>query len=147
MRVYRLNPKHDYDDCSHPADMIYIMCGLEDMGEVLVSAKTIESLYYEFSDKCGCGWRIVDEESISEFAEWLDEYELSIGMTLKEAVEKQIPKKPHEGHYEQGDEKPYIKYSCPNKCRVELYPVTKENYAYQHDYCPKCGQKLDWSEA
>ena len=76
MRVYRLNPKHDFDECNHPTDMIYIISFLEDIGEVLVSAKTIENLYYEFSGEHACGWRIVDEESISEFAEWLNEYQL-----------------------------------------------------------------------
>lgn len=76
MRVYRLNRKPDYDNCDHPADMIYIMAMLEDKGEVLVSVKTIEDLYYEFSDKCACGWRSLSNESMDEFAEWLDEYEL-----------------------------------------------------------------------
>ena len=36
----------------------------------------LEDLYYEFSDRCACGWRTVNAESIDEFAEWLDEYEL-----------------------------------------------------------------------
>ena len=76
MKVYRLNIEHNYDECDHPADMIYIMLSLEDMGEVLVSAKMIENLYYKFSDEHCCGWRTVDEESIKEFAEWLDEIEL-----------------------------------------------------------------------
>lgn len=76
MRVYKLNRKHNYDNCNHPCDMIFIMSLLEDKGEVLVSVETLEDLYYEFSDKCACGWRTVTEESINEFAEWLDEYEL-----------------------------------------------------------------------
>ena len=76
MRVYRLNREHDYDNCNHPTDMIFIMAVLEDKGEVLVSVKTIEDLYYEFSNRCACGWRTVDAKSIDEFAEWLDEYEL-----------------------------------------------------------------------
>lgn len=75
MRVYRLNRK-EYDDCNHPLDIFFIMGKLEKMGKVLVSAKTIENLYYEFSDEYACGWRTVDEDSINEFAEWLDEYEL-----------------------------------------------------------------------
>ncbi len=76
MRVYKLNLKHDYDRCNHPADMIYIMAMLEDKGEVLVSVKTIEDLYYEFSSECACGWRSISDESMNEFAEWLDKYEL-----------------------------------------------------------------------
>lgn len=76
MKVYRLNREHDFDKCNNPTDMIYIMASLEDMGEVLVSVKMIENLYYKFSDEHCCGWRTVDEESIKEFAEWLDEIEL-----------------------------------------------------------------------
>lgn len=76
MRVYKLNRKRSYANCDHPIDMLLIMDALESKGEVLVSVETIENLYYEFSNKCACGWRIVNEDSIDEFAEWLDEYEL-----------------------------------------------------------------------
>ena len=76
MRVYKLNRKRSYANCDHPIDMLLIMDALESKGEVLVSVETIENLYYEFSNKCACGWRIVNEDSINEFAEWLDEYEL-----------------------------------------------------------------------
>ena len=76
MKVYKLNRKRSYANCDHPFDMVLIMDALERKGEVLVSVETIENLYYEFSNKCACGWRNVSEESISEFAEWLDEYEL-----------------------------------------------------------------------
>lgn len=76
MRVYKLNREPNYDNCNHPSDMIFIMSLLETKGEVLVSVETLEDLYYEFSDECCCGWRSVTEESINEFAEWLDEYEL-----------------------------------------------------------------------
>lgn len=60
------------------------------------------------------------------------------------ALERQIPKKPYKGHYEREGEKPYIKYSCPNKCGIQLHPVTERKLAYEHRYCPKCGQALDW---
>lgn len=76
MKVYKLNRKRSYANCNHPIDMVLIMDALESKGEVLVSVETIENLYYEFSDRCACGWRIVNEDSINEFAEWLDEYEL-----------------------------------------------------------------------
>ena len=62
------------------------------------------------------------------------------------ACEKQTPKKPYEGHYEKPGEKPYIKYSCPNKCGIQLSPVTERKLAHEHQYCPKCGQALDWSD-
>ena len=76
MKVYKLNREHSYAKCNNPIDMLLIMDALERRGEVLVSVETIESLYYEFSDRCACGWRTVNEESINEFAEWLDEYEI-----------------------------------------------------------------------
>lgn len=76
MKVYKLNREHDYSKCDRPLDMIFIMNRLEGMGEVLVPVKLIEELYYKFSDEHCCGWRIVDEQSVNEFAEWLDEVEL-----------------------------------------------------------------------
>lgn len=76
MKVYKLHREPNFDECDHPSDMIYIMTMLESKGEVLVSVKMIEELYYRFSDEHCCGWRIVDEQSIDEFAEWLDEVEL-----------------------------------------------------------------------
>lgn len=76
MKVYKLNREPNYDECNHPSDMIFIMTILESKGEVLVSVKVIEELYYKFSDEHCCGWKTVDEESVNEFAEWLDEIEL-----------------------------------------------------------------------
>ena len=76
MKVYKLNKEVEYSKFDHPEDMQFIMNILEEKGEVLVSTSTIELLYYEFSNKCACGWRIVDGESVTEFAEWLDEYEM-----------------------------------------------------------------------
>lgn len=71
----------------------------------------------------------------------MKEYELTIGMTLKECVERQIAKKPDiEGDgYDENGELIYDTGFCPN-CRHEFeiyYDATK--------YCPNCGQKLDWS--
>lgn len=64
----------------------------------------------------------------------------------REAVDKQKAKKPIYKHYEDNGEPPYIKISCPNGCRIQLYPVTDKNLAHEHGYCPKCGQKIDWSD-
>ena len=61
---------------NHPQDMDTILTYLEDKGKINVSYKTIEKLYCEYSDGVGCGWRIVDEESLEEFMEWLEEYEI-----------------------------------------------------------------------
>ena len=59
-----------------PQDMDTILTYLEDKGKINVSYKTIEKLYYEYSDSVCCSWRIVDEESLEEFMEWLEEYEI-----------------------------------------------------------------------
>lgn len=64
----------------------------------------------------------------------------------EEALKRQIPKKPIYRHYEEDGEKPYIKITCPNGCRIQLYPVTEKHFAHEHNYCPKCGQAIDWSE-
>lgn len=76
MKVYRLNRDIDYSKFAHSSDMIFIMSMLEDKGEVLVSAETIETLYYEFSEERACGWCHVDEKTLNEFAEWLDAYNM-----------------------------------------------------------------------
>lgn len=58
--------------------------------------------------------------------------------TVIAALEKQIPKKPIERHYEEEGEKPYIKYKCPS-CDSPNQLI--EGY---DNYCSKCGQKIDW---
>lgn len=77
----------------------------------------------------------------------LEEYQ-SIGTPeeCREAVEKLKAKKPTYKHYEEKGEPPYIKITCPNECGIRLYPVTDKHFAHEHVFCPKCGQKLDWSE-
>lgn len=71
----------------------------------------------------------------------LQEYR-SIGTVseCREAVEKQKPKIPNiwgdgyaDGHLV------YDMYDCPN-CGAS-YEIDYDDYTY----CPKCGQKLDWS--
>lgn len=62
--------------------------------------------------------------------------------TAIEALEKQLPKKPNfEGdEYAPNGTFVYDTWECPN-CG-ECYEVDYDDY----DYCPKCGQKIDWSE-
>lgn len=80
-------------------------------------------------------------------AELLDEYE-EIGTIeeCREAVEKQKAVKPLYRHYEDKGNPSYIKITCPNGCNIQLYPVTDKHFAHEHVYCPKCGQKIDWSD-
>lgn len=58
-----------------------------------------------------------------------------------EALEKQIPQKPileADGYY--NGELVYDTWYCPS-CNAD-YDTEHE----RHDYCPKCGQAIDWSE-
>ena len=72
------------------------------------------------------------------------ECELTIGMTLKEAVERQVAKKPtaHKVDVEAikiGNanwEKGTTVYKCP--CCNQFISII-------YDYCYKCGQKIDWN--
>ena len=65
---------------------------------------------------------------------------------VREAVEKQKAVKPLYRHYEDKGNPSYIKITCPNGCNIQLYPVTDKHFAHEHVYCPKCGQKIDWSD-
>ena len=68
--------------------------------------------------------------------------ELTIGMTLKEAVEKQIPKR-----LKETEAYPHRLY-CP-QCYFTL-AFNKDNADFiksnqMYNYCPSCGQALDWT--
>lgn len=134
--------------------------------------KTIDTMYYAKYSKSGFVWHmsrflpwgehVVDENSLwkehtypSEpkeipFFEWLQGFIkkecLGTVEECREAMERQRAKKPLYKHYEDEGEPPYIKISCPNGCGIQLYPVTEKRLAHEHEFCPKCGQKLDWSE-
>ena len=59
-----------------------------------------------------------------------------------DALEKQTPKRPNlEGDgYDTNGNLVYDTWICPN-CEKH-YEVDYDNY----DYCPNCGQKIDWNE-
>lgn len=61
---------------------------------------------------------------------------------LYEALEKQIPKHPHlEGDgYDDNGYMIYDTWICP--CCEKHYEVDYDKY----DYCPSCGQCIDWSD-
>ena len=52
-------------------------------------------------------------------------------------IEKQIPKKPDVSAY--NEDGSLLMYKCPS-C-ASPYDV---DYDGQYDYCPKCGQLIDW---
>lgn len=60
---------------------------------------------------------------------------------IAKIVKKEIPKKPYfesDGDWE--GEPVYDTWICPNCC--EHYETECDHY----DYCPKCGQRIDWSD-
>ena len=61
---------------------------------------------------------------------------------IVQALEKQIPKKPtYEGDgYAPDGTFVWDEWICP--CCGSRYEVDYDDY----DYCPNCGQKLDWSD-
>ena len=61
---------------------------------------------------------------------------------IVQALEKQIPKKPtYEGDgYAPDGTFVFDEWLCP--CCGERYEVDYDDY----DYCPNCGQKIDWSD-
>ncbi len=62
--------------------------------------------------------------------------------TLQELVDKATPKKPfyEADGYDENGELIYDTWICPN-CN-HYYEVDYDDY----DYCPNCGQRLDWSD-
>ena len=65
----------------------------------------------------------------------------SLRMGIK-ALKKQIPKKPNlEGDGYWNGQLVYDTWICP--CCEKGYEVDYEEY----DYCPNCGQKIDWGGA
>ena len=69
--------------------------------------------------------------------ETLNPNELEEIEVLQELIDKATPNKPIERHYEDEGEPEYIKVCCPAGCKVQV-----GNY---YNFCPECGQALDWS--
>lgn len=78
----------------------------------------------------------LNDELKKKFPNLKEVYEVAV-----KALEKQIPKKPnYEGDGYADGELVYDTWICPN-CEKH-YEVDYDDY----DYCPNCGQALDWSE-
>ena len=74
MKVYVKNAQYKYQ---FPEDMERILTYLNENGELFVDGFTVEKLYEKFSDECYCaGWITVDHYTLSEFADWLEKYDL-----------------------------------------------------------------------
>ena len=89
------------------------------------------------------------EEALRIIGDWISEetrkrkydkvtvIELSDSLiTLKEALEKQIPKKPNTNFYGDGS----IETVCP-ECEANI-----EDLGDEYSGCPYCLQKIDWSD-
>lgn len=83
------------------------------------------------------------EEAITHAKEQAEIFSGTHGKFLDVAIvalEKQIPKKPYfEGDGYADGQFVYDTWICPN-CE-KRYEVDCDNY----DYCPDCGQAIDWS--
>lgn len=78
--------------------------------------------------------------------EAMKDYELTIGMSVKEAVEKQIAKEPINIHKRNGT---IYNAECP-ACGYSLLDVggicESFDEVEQYAFCPDCGQKIKWED-
>ena len=70
----------------------------------------------------------------------LEEYGLTEDVSLKDCVDKQIPKKPMIDEFDYGDG-----YVC-GECESFLHYVDDDDEHIRTNYCCHCGQAIDWSE-
>jgi hypothetical protein len=73
VKVYTRN---HLEELNHPEDMRKIMAYLESHGTLHVNARTVENLYYDFSDTYAAGWLFVNDDRLEEFADWLENIDL-----------------------------------------------------------------------
>lgn len=89
----------------------------------------------------------IDEDKMKKIChDAFEEFKEQFVDSYEDLIDKATPKKPIERHYENEGEAPYIKYTCPNGCNLQLNPVTEKNHSYEDRYCRKCGQAIDWSD-
>lgn len=80
----------------------------------------------------------IDEVVRSGVEQAMKDCELTIGMTLKEAVERQIPKKPTTLDRKNENGMIDLTFKCP-ACNAFFFGTTA-------NYCRLCGQKFSWSD-
>lgn len=64
------------NELNHPEDMEKIMAYLKVHGRIQVNEKTIEKLYYDFSDHMCASWLIVSNDTLEAFAKWLTDIDI-----------------------------------------------------------------------
>ena len=116
--------------CSHYLKSKSMMCllGVE-------NNKNIEDEIFDSDFSC-----MIDD--LGHYEDLMKKHKIRTREGLEKALEKQIPKKPDlegDGYDENGD-LIYDTGYCPN-CR-HMFEVDYD----ATDYCPACGQALDWSD-
>lgn len=70
MKVFVKTVAYEFD---YPEDMEKIINYLENRGKLNVNYKTLQSLYYDFSDDKYCAqWMSVDDQMLKEFMNYLE---------------------------------------------------------------------------
>ena len=126
----------------------YSCCGIYDMEDTAIKALeevqryrqigTVEELeaaskYLRLVKKHGTVGKTIEECAEYEEIGTVDE--------CREAMEKQTPKEPdYEGDGYSNGQLVYDTWVCP--CCEQRYEVDYDDY----EYCPKCGQHIDWSD-
>lgn len=122
------------------------MTGFE-LKEAKEELEFVKDRFYDFPKETNVTNSINNvQNAIMAINELEDYYAIGTVEECREARERQRAKKPIYKHYEDKGEPPYVKIACPNGCRIQLYPVTEKRLAHEHVFCPKCGQKMDWSD-
>lgn len=88
-----------------------------------------------------CGIYDMEDTAIEALKEVQQYRQIGTVEKCREAVEKQNSKNPdYEGDGYSNGQLVYDTWICP--CCGHHYEVDYDDY----DYCPKCGQKIDWSD-
>lgn len=101
--------------------------------------ESLDSLYDDIFDKNVWGFvRDGDNLSCSDVERARKFYK----DTLQELVDKSTSKKPKVKHYENKGEAPYVKYTCPNDCGIQLSPVTEKIMHTKIDFVENVVKRL-----
>lgn len=148
----RTQPGYEYHSCDFMDDGVYIdmncLRDYEDTGmtpeQIMELKEAVQRLDKIFGDEITVD-QVIDffvdfyiaqgDPDRVEAAELLTNEEVA---RYKELKERDTAKHLMERHYEEPGEEPYIKYTCPNGCKIQ--PSGKSNF------CSLCGQRLKWED-
>lgn len=80
---------------------------------------------------------ISDLEAVKGFIEW--EMPLNFAVTIDEVIKKLTRQKPNAKEHKTG-----FAYKCPS-CGRRLRSANRSTGKLKDEFCPKCGQLIDWS--